>query len=1432
MREKNSAKNPAESVHRNLSGGGAFSFVKGVKNKILEAIFRESPQPQEEIIKQLEQAKIEIANLQATKENLQSKWILMTKRFNDESSIGEELKKIDDENKVLAGEISRNEERVRALYASKDDCLKELEQTRENLKELLEEKRTIQDDVAILRKNEAEAVEFKKELAVARSREETAAKAFEEVGMKLRFANANMETLVLDSAVAKKALDDLERVVETKNEAIKSEERTSSAIEQVLEGLDELIRAKDRAGDTFETSKTDLDKLKKVREVLKSVEGEHSTIPKKIAELNVMGAKGKERAELIKREKSLAAEVERLQAEEKNLARKVEKNKSVLEEVETATLKLKRLMVSANFHDYISRVDSASPDILKVDIEKRMLELVNSLDAHKKELVQAQNEQSQKRIGITRMRDELDKLTKGAERDKSEVELQREKLKKIKNQSSGLRKELEAKLKEKSAGASLSVSVSVEMKRIESLEADAVGSINRIEADIDSLDHTAGEMLSALGEEKARFEELAEMERFFRGKFDVMQELQRLKSVESELSFSQEVAAKYEADLRKLTGVEKQKRLLEVKLTLVDETLAPIPVMESRLLEMSEERSRLDEELAPLRSELDFAFEKRDNVEMEASFAREALKNAREREKSLRRRLEFVTKESGSLKNIQDKLALCENRLTVAQKNITEIQTRLNFTTATEDVVKEKFQNSEDSLKEIEQEINSFNDQIEEKEALLPELRQKLSNYESQFDNEQGTRIEAETTQSRLRTELKKTTIECDALTEKIGSLDAAYQEYKEKERAIEDIEPSYNTNLQKHKKLDAEITIMGKEIDNQQSQIGDMKAQITELQAKKRQLMEKTLESSGEDEPTAEVSEDLGKRDSLRDQRRAIRGKIKETEAKIKEVDKSFVGKTDTEKVEAREVVDSLRRERDDLHKRIDRINEELDTLKEGGKVKVESGPEKGEAKELAQAIGEGDIKLLICTKSLSKFEPELEAKRDQLKRLTNIRDEFELELENQKNIISALDETKRKIESLEKEKDSAHESFVDKTNQKELLTQKAQEADQRMETSLKNIEELQKGLNQVRLEIEVIEGTNAALKNKHGVSLRNKERTFAEFSRLRDETNSIMNNIVKDREMVEKEKNTTENARREVEDVKKQLGEAMNILTGKAGSIDSLKLEVSSSAEEEEDISDRIENLEIEFKSSRAAIEGIEFNLEPKAQRLKYIVWAQELIEQKINNSKLQVNLAKTNKKLKDLEEARYLFDEYKDLARTKQELKERVGELKSYLGLEAQLITAEQARREAMTLASESAEKLEVQEALVNSLEERYKSVQEEKLGIKGRLGEVTRQFESSKALWGEIEDLSRIKDSVELKIHQFRDKFGDMETASVRVERLEKQKGELTQGLSSLEAKCRILEEEKESLEQSLTKSRDDFESVFVLLKKTRDEAKNFLSSSRV
>ncbi len=187
---------------------------------------------------------------------------------------------------------------------------------------------------------------------------------------------------------------------------------------------------------------------------------------------------------------------------------------------------------------------------------------------------------------------------------------------------------------------------------------------------------------------------------------------------------------------------------------------------------------------------------------------------------------------------------------------------------------------------------------------------------------------------------------------------------------------------------------------------------------------------------------------------------------------------------------------------------------------------------------------------------------------------------------------------------------------------------------------------------------------------------------------------------------------------------------------------------------------------------------------------------------------------------------------LARTKQELKEQVGELKSYLELEAQLAITEQARREAMVLASENAEKLETQEALANSLEESCKSAQEEKLSIKGMLGEVSRQFESSKVLWGEIEDLSRIKDSVELKIHQFRDKFGAMETVSLRVERLEKERGELTQRLNSLEAKYRTLEEENESMETSLGKSRADFESVFVLLKKSRDEAKNFLSSSRV
>ncbi len=1418
MKEKNNTQ----------GSGGPFSFVKGVKKKILGTIFRESPKGK--VVKQLEEAKVEVANLQATKENFQSKWLLMTRRFEDTSSIEGELKKIDKESESLAEEISRKEERIRALYASKDDYLKKLEQVRTKLKKLLEEKRTIHDDVAVLKKNEAETEEFEKELATARSREETAVKDLEEVGIKLRFASANMETLVLDSTVAKKALDDLERVIETKNESIKSKEQARSTIEQVLESLDQLKGAKDRAGDTLEASKADLDRLKNVRQALKDAEGELIPIPKKIAELNVIGAKGKEKAELIKKEKSLAAEIERLQADEKKTAREVERNKSALEEVEAATLKLKRLMVSAGLNDYVSKVDSASLDILKIDIEKKRVKLVDSLDNYKKELVQAQNEQSQKRIIITRMRDELDKLTESAQRDEREVRLQKEKLKKIKDQSSSLRKDLEAKLKEKSAGVSQSVSVNVEVKRIEVLEADAVGSINHIEADVDSIEHTAGDMLSALGEEKARFEELADMEKFFRDKLEMMKELQILKSAERELALSQELAAKYEAQLRNLKGVEKQKRLLESKLTLVDELLAPIPVMESRLLEMSEEKSRLDQELAPLRSELDFVFEKRDNVEMEASFSREALKKARERKKSLRRRLDFVTKESGSIKNIQDKLSLCEKRLTVAQNNITEVQTRLNFATATEDVVKENFQKSEDSLRQIDKEINSFTDQIEEKEALLPDLKQKLLSYENRLDSEQGTKMEAETKQSTLTTELKRTTIECDALTEKISSLEASYQEYKEKEHTIEDIGPAYNANLEKHKKLGAEVTTLGKEIDSQQSQIEGMKAQVAELQTKKRQLMEKSLESSPEDESTAEVSEDKGERDALRGQRKAIRGTIKEVEAKIKEIDSSLTGKTDVAKKKARETVDSLRSERDGLHKKIDQINEKLDALKEGGKVEVESAPDKSEAKELAQAIGEIDIKLLTGTKNLSRLEPELEAKRDQLKEITNKRDELEFEIENQKNIISALDQTKEKIESLGKEKDSAYESLTDKTNQKELFTQKVQEIDKETKTNLKDIEEAQKGLNQMKLEIETVEKAAADVKNKNDNSLRNKERTLAEFKRLKDEMDSIISNTAKDRKMVEKEKIIAEHARFEGEDIKKQLGEAMSILTGKSGSIDSLKLEVNSSAEEEKDISDRIGNLDMELKSSLAAIEGIESNMDPKAQRLKYIVWAEDLINKRLKNSKLQAELEKTSKELKELEEVRGLFDEYNDLARTKQELQEQVGKLKGYLELETKLITAEQARHEAMALASENAEKLESQEALTKSLEEKYKSAHEEKLNIKGTLDEVTHQLESAKTMWGGIEDLSRIRDSVEFKIHQFKDKFGAMETVSARVERLEKERGEFTRRIESLEAMCHTLEEEKESLETSLAQSRTDFESTFELVKRSRDEARKFLSST--
>ena len=42
-------------------------------------------------------------------------------------------------------------------------------------------------------------------------------------------------------------------------------------------------------------------------------------------------------------------------------------------------------------------------------------------------------------------------------------------------------------------------------------------------------------------------------------------------------------------------------------------------------------------------------------------------------------------------------------------------------------------------------------------------------------------------------------------------------------------------------------------------------------------------------------------------------------------------------------------------------------------------------------------------------------------------------------------------------------------------------------------------------------------------------------------------------------------EDARKEVEMTKRQLADAMSILTGKAGSVDDLKLEAASSAEDE---------------------------------------------------------------------------------------------------------------------------------------------------------------------------------------------------------------------------------------------------------------------------
>ncbi len=1409
---------------RNNSEGlsGPLSFIKGVKDKIMGTVFRESPE--DEIVKKLNAAEEEIAGLKANKEDLRSRWLFLMKGAEDAGLIRAELRKISDEKRRLQDEISRNEEKVRALVAGKDSCFKAQEAARVDLKRILEEKRAIQDDAAMFRKKESEMQGLKNELAEARSREESSAGELEEVGIKLRFASANMDTLILDSTIAKKTLDDLKEVINTKEEAIESDQNMKSAVDEAAAKLDELKSIKDGAGDIFHTAEADLEKLKKIREALKDVEGEHSAIPKRIAELSASGGGGAEKAELLKKEKSLADEIERLNVEKKKITRQAQKNKTVLEEAKKALLDLKRFLISAGLKEYIAKVDS--PDILKRDIDKKSDGLARAISSLKKELAQAKSTQSQKRSAVTRMTEEIDKLMKDASRDKRDVELQAEKLKRIKDESTSLRKDLEQRLREKGTAVSELVTVNTEMKRVENLEAGAIGMIGRIEAEVRTTDGTLNTIMRRLEEQKRRVDESAGSEEFFRERLGKVEELESLRTARKELELSREVAAKHEKDLKRYKEMECRKTLLEAKLALIDESPAPVPVMESRLSEMRKEASGLEEGLAPLRSELDLAFEKKDNVEMEISFAAEARKKAEERTKSLERKLDFITKESGSVKNIQDKLTACESRLTDSRGSIAEIQTRLNFTSATEETIKENLRGSEDALKKIDKEISVTGIGMEEKEASLSDARARLSDCEKKLEGEKSARIGSETDHSALATELKKTVIECDALDEKTVNLGAALKENKDKLSAIENVMPSYNANLEKDKKLGAKIEGMNESLKSAESQMDSFVNQVSDLQAKKRELMDNMLGSPGE--TTKKVSGDKKKVDALRSERKSVRGEIKKIEEKIKELNASSADESGADKEKSRAALDSLRKEREALHENIERINERMDAAKKGGKT-TESVKGNDKAKELAQAIGEMDIKVLTLTKSVDRLTVELESKREDLKKAVDKRNELELEIESQKNMVRPLDEIKKKIQSLEKESGLAAKSLEDKSGQKELLAKKAEEVEKKSKAIARNIEDAESGRSQAAGEIKAAEKKTGELKEKFDNAVKDKERTYAEFRRLKDEMDSIMRSNRQDRETIDSEKTAAENARKEVEYTKKQLADVMSILTGKAGSIDELKLGLISSREEAKDISDRIDSLRMEFKLSMAAIEGVESDIKPKAARVKYLKWADGAIDKILGDIKLRAEFKKVSGRLKELEEARDLFDEYNDLSKTKEEMTSRVGELKSRLELEAQVLTAEQARREAMAMAGDNAQSLEEHEAMSKSLEEKYKDSQEDKVQMKGMLDDVTRQFESAKARWGNIEDLSRIKESLESKIHLFRDDVGDMEKVSGRADRLESEKTELARDVNGLAAKCRALEKDRDVLKASLAKSKAEFNSAFVLVKKSRDEARKFLSS---
>jgi len=585
-------------------------------------------------------------------------------------------------------------------------------------------------------------------------------------------------------------------------------------------------------------------------------------------------------------------------------------------------------------------------------------------------------------------------------------------------------------------------------------------------------------------------------------------------------------------------------------------------------------------------------------------------------------------------KHIQDKLAQCENKFSSTQRNIDEIQTRLNFTDATEDVLKDNFKRSEQKLTSIDEQIENLKKK-EDQEGRLPDLRAKMSEFENKIANEKSSKLNVENNQSSNSAELKKISIEYDAIVEKVNGQDKSIKELETQQTTIEQTLKPYNENLEKLKKIDVNIEDLSEDLDKAKSQIDDSKTNVAEFQFKKRELMEESMSatSSPTDEQTDTSKND---KEALRDQRKEVRTQIKDLDAKIKEIKEN----TTEDNIEStRDEVNNIRAQRDSFHKQIEEINSQIDAVKESGGTQTSSSADTTSSMKIAQAIGELDIKILQMTKNIQQADLDIEKKEAELNDLKKGKTDLILEIEKQKSIIAPIEDTKKKIAALNQEKTSTKRSLDDKGNQKQTLAKKVQESEEGTKSILDTIESTQKELTQVKNEIGSIESSIASHRKQLDELMGSKGKTLAEHNRLKSEMDSMIQNTAKDREMVESEKLAAENTNKEMEKTKKQLSEAMSILTGKTGSLENLKLELNSSEAEVNDFIDRINTLDLDLKSADAAILGIESNIEPKLNRLKYVDFAIKMLTERLAGKKINSQMDSLKTALEELEKEKQL-------------------------------------------------------------------------------------------------------------------------------------------------------------------------------------------------